>query len=137
MCKNYRQFVVRLEEIYPAFGRNFGGFVLWFHEFHFMSPILPLPVTNFLAMRYRIGCSSAIANIRERKCDHLTRKGDKIFGRMGRGPCFLNGVEWQPKWMRWSNYERLCAEHGTVVDGNVGKLAVRFNLVGNCWRDGT
>ena len=52
----------------------------------------------------------------------------------GGEPGILNGNGGKPKWMRWSTFERLAAEHDQFVGRSMHAAALKFGLLGNDFR---
>ena len=72
----------------------------------------------------------AYASAREDVCDRAARRADKLRARLGWEPGILNGNGSKPKWMRWSTFERLEAEHDEFVGRSLQAAALKFGLLG-------
>jgi hypothetical protein len=57
----------------------------------------------------------AYASAREDVGDQAARRADRLRACLGWEPGILNGNGGKPKWMRWSTFERLAAEHDAFV----------------------
>jgi hypothetical protein len=73
---------------------------------------------------YRLAYPSA----REDAGDRAARRADKLRARLGWEPGILNGDGGKPKWMRWSTFEGLAAEHDQFVGRSIQAAALKFGL---------
>jgi len=70
-----------------------------------------------------------ILSQREAGYDRKARRADRLRDKLGWEPGILNGNGMKPKGMHWWTFNRLEAEHDTLVDESLAGMAKRFGLL--------
>jgi len=68
----------------------------------------------------------AYASSREDAGGRATRRADSLRARLGWEPGILNGGGQKPKWMRWRTFERLAAEHDSLVGRSMQAIMLKL-----------